>query len=173
MPRKGGSNLKKAPGTAVDSRNGQKATITRKTVEKFDPPAGLTPRSVAAWEAYWDDPVSALLTPSDKIVLVRWIELIDHRERLLKEADQQPIVLGSTRQQQAHPFFALSMTFEKAVQALEAQLGIGPKNRAALGIAVIAEQRGLDDLNRDFDDEDEDDEDDPRKAAAVPGTVEP
>lgn len=170
MPRRASSVLKKAPGTAIDPRNGQKATIARKGVEKFPPPAGLSDAAVAVWDSYWEDPVSALLTPADKIVLTRWIEMVDHRAKLLAQAAAEPIVYGSTRQKQAHPFFSLSMTFEKAIQALETQLGIGPKNRAALGIAVIAEQRGLDDLNREFDDDDADEEEeDPR---TIQGQVE-
>ncbi len=164
MPRRGGSNLKKAPGTAVDVRNGQKSLLPQKKVEKWPAPAGISPKSVEVWDSYWDDPISGLLTPSDMTVLNRWIEMVDQRDKLLKEATATPIVLGSTRQKQAHPMFALSLSFERAIEALEAQLGIGPKNRAALGIAVIGVGKGLDDFNSGFEDpgHSDDDEDDPR-----------
>lgn len=161
---------RKPPGKAVDPRNGQRAQISRTKLDKFEPPSGITPESVAIWDDYWTDNVSSVLTVADRGLLVRWIELVDDRNKLLREAMKEPVTLGSTRQKQANPLFSVSMSMEKAIQALEAQLGIGPKNRAALGIAVIAEQKGLSELNAEFDDDDGDDED-PR-VNVVRGTTE-
>lgn len=161
---------RKAPGKAVDPRNGQRAQISRTKLDKFPPPSGISPESVAIWDDYWTDNVSTVLTIADRGMLIRWIELIDDRNKLLREAMKEPLTLGSTRQKQSNPLFSVSMTMEKAIQALEAQLGVGPKNRAALGIAVIAEQKGLNELNAEFDDDDGDDED-PR-SNVIPSTTE-
>lgn len=161
---------RKPPGKAVDPRNGQRAQVSRTKLERFDPPSNVSEESKSLWNAFWDDSVSSVLTIADKGMLSRWIELVDDRNKLLREAMKEPVTLGSTRQKQAHPLFSVAMTMEKAIQALEAQLGIGPKNRAALGIAVIAEQKGLNELNSEFDDDDGDDED-PR-VTVVRGTTE-
>ena len=150
---------RKPPGKAIDPRNGQRAQIARTKLDRFDPPSGVSEESKSIWEAFWTDSVSSVLTIADRGVLIRWIELVDDRNKLLREAMKEPVTLGSTRQKQAHPLFSVAMTMEKAIQALEAQLGIGPKNRAALGIAVIAEQKGLNELNAEFEDDDGDDED--------------
>jgi len=150
---------RKPPGKAIDPRNGQRAQIARTKLDRFDPPPGVSEESKSIWEAFWTDSVSSVLTIADRGVLIRWIELVDDRNKLLREAMKEPVTLGSTRQKQAHPLFSVAMTMEKAIQALEAQLGIGPKNRAALGIAVIAEQKGLNELNAEFEDDDGDDED--------------
>jgi hypothetical protein len=62
MPRKGGHAPKKAPGTAVDKRNGRKLELKTDRLERFDPPSSAGPEARTAWEAYWDDPVSTLAT---------------------------------------------------------------------------------------------------------------
>lgn len=175
MPRKSGHAPKKTPGTAVDKRNGQKVALRSHKLSRFDPPAGLGEISRTTWETYWEDPVSELATPADRSLLLRWIGLVDRYHLLINRAMAEPEVLGSTRQKQASPFFALAMSHENAIVRLEAQLGIGPKNRAALGIAVLSEQRTLADLNREFEDQpgngdiDGDEYEDPR---VIPGTAE-
>src|ERR1044072_639253 len=144
MPRKGTTGTgRKAPGTAVDPRNGQKIELTAGAVPDtyFPPPISLSTDVKDQWEAFWKDPVAQLITPADKGMLVRYFEAVER---------------------QANPFFALAMTHEKAIQALEQQLGIGPKNRAALGIAVITERRSLDALNAEYERETDDDDEDPR-----------
>lgn len=165
MPRRGQTGAgRKAPGTAVDPRNGQKIELTAGGLPEtyFPPPASLASDVKDQWEAFWQDPVAQLITPADKGMLVRYFEAVDRQARLLGQAEDEPWIRGSTGQRQANPFFALAMTHEKAIQALEQQLGIGPKNRAALGIAVITERRSLDALNAEFERETDDDEDDPR-----------
>ncbi len=174
MPRKGQTGGRKAPGTAVDPRNGQKIELPASgqlPATYFPAPVTLSADVQDQWETFWRDPVAQLITPADKGLLIRYFEMLDRQSRLLTEADDEPWIRGSTGQRQANPFFALAMTHEKAIQALEQQLGIGPKNRAALGIAVITERRNLDALNREFEDTPEDDDEDPR-VTIVPGTME-
>lgn len=141
MPRS-----KKPPGQAVDRRNGRQAELARIAGDRFDPPDGLCEIATGQWDAYWNDPVCSVQTPADRALLLRWIKNVDRYWRLIAEADKRP----RTKNSQgfvANPLYAVAFKVESSIKADEAQLGIGPKNRAALGIAVIAEQRSLADMN--------------------------
>lgn len=173
MPRKGGHAPKKAPGTAVDKRNGRKLELKTDRLERFDPPPSAGPEARTAWEAYWDDPVSTLATPADRSLLLRWLELIDRYAYFMRKAMEKPVIAGSTGQERANPFFTLATQTETAISRIEAQLGIGPRNRAALGIAVLSERKTLADLNAELTDNgsggraelDGDEDEDPRATA--------
>jgi P27 family predicted phage terminase small subunit len=145
MPR-----AKRPAGTTVDKRNGQRVGLAVVAGQRFDLPEdvaeGLLPQTVDAWDAYWSDPVAGVHTPADRAALLSWIEALDRHTRLLRAADQQPLVdtsQGVTR----NPLYAVAEGVWKTIAELQAQLGIGPKNRVALGIAVIQEQRSLADVN--------------------------
>jgi P27 family predicted phage terminase small subunit len=163
MPRKGSASPKKATGTAIDSRNGMKVALRPKKLARFEPPAGLSDPTKRVWADYWDDPISELATPADRSLLLRWIEMVERYQLFLTLAMKEPEVRGSTGQKQVNGFFNSANQVEGRIAAIEQQLGIGPKNRAALGIAVLSEQKTLSDMNADFEDGGEDDdEDDPR-----------
>lgn len=168
MPRKGSRSVKKAPGTAVDPRNGGKATLSLVPGERsplyFDPPKPVGVEAAKQWADYWDDPVSLLVTPADRALLIRWIENVDRYFTIMRAADQNPITRGSTHNDIANPLYSLGTKLEAEITKAEAQLGIGPKNRAALGIAVLSERRSLQDLNREYEPEEDSggDESDPR-----------
>lgn len=166
MPRKGSASPKKAAGTAIDNRNGAKVVLRSKKLARFEPPADLilSEPTKRVWADYWDDPISELATPADRSLLLRWIELVDRYKFFIDRAMKEPEVRGSTGQKQVNGFFNSANQVEGRIAAIEQQLGIGPKNRAALGIAVLSEQRTLSDMNADFEDggDDDDDEDDPR-----------
>jgi P27 family predicted phage terminase small subunit len=142
MPR-----TKKPAGTAVDSRNGRRADLAVVAGTRFDPPESVSDVALPYWETYWDDRVAQVHTPVDKVILVRWITELDRYFKLLAVADQQPIVTGSQGQPVENPAYGTAHRSLAAVQYCEKQLGIGPLHRSALGIAVIAEKRSLDELN--------------------------
>lgn len=169
MPRKGSRSVRKAPGDAVDPRNGQRAALS--LIEggnplRFDPPKGLGEIAGTQWEEYWTDPVSTLITPADRTLLIRWITTVDRYFTIMKVADAKPVTLGSKMQEIANPLYSLGLKLMDEIFKYEQQLGIGPKNRAALGIAVLTERRSLAQLNQEFeqggDDEDGGEEQDPR-----------
>jgi len=137
---------KKAPGTAVDRRNGTRADLGFVAGQRFDPPEGLSEVAVRQWDAYWDDPVSRVHTVTDRGLLTRWISNVDRYWRLIGEADGEPMTSNS-QGRVANPLYAVALKIEASVKSDEAQLGIGPKNRASLGIAVISERRSLADMN--------------------------
>lgn len=143
MPR-----TKKPPGTAVDRRNGRQA-IELKPIEggKLDTPAGLSAEALLLWDAYWDDAAAAVQTPADRGVLLRWITEYDRYLRVIAEADESPLVRGSQGQDVANPLYKIADRALAAAERCEKQLGVGALNRSSLGIAVIAEQKSLAQMN--------------------------
>lgn len=141
MPR-----TKKPAGTTVDKRNGRNVRLRHVGGERFDPPGDLCDQAGQQWDAYWNDPVSQVQTRADRNLLERWIVNVDRYWRLIGEADKQPMTENS-QGRVANPLYAIALKVEASIKADEAQLGIGPKNRAALGIAVITERRSLADMN--------------------------
>lgn len=142
MPR-----TKKAAGTAADPRNGRRADLTPVAGGRFDPPEGLSVEATALWEAYWDDTVSSVQTPVDRGVLTRWITEYDRYLRTVAEADKQPLVFGSTGQQVENPLYKIAYRALDAAERCERQMGVGPLYRSNLGIAVITEQKSLQQMN--------------------------
>lgn len=145
MPR-----AKKPPGVAVDKRNGSKALLTSVTagaVKGFDPPAGLCDEARAAWGDFWADRPALLLTPSSKVVLLRWVVALDRYLRTSAEADEQPLVTGSQGQDVINPLYKVAEQAMAVVDRCERQLGIGGLYAAALGLAAVSERRSLADMN--------------------------
>jgi P27 family predicted phage terminase small subunit len=179
MPRRGSKSIKKAPGTAADPRNGQKAALSvvpgERNPQKFEPPRVVGAEALRQWNDFWDDPVSWLITPADRMLLVKWVELVDRYFSLMRLADKEPITRGSTHNDVVNPLYGMALKMQAEIKAIEAQLGIGPKNRAALGIAVLSERRSLQDLNQEYDagEADDVDDEDPRIGLTiVPGEAE-
>ena len=114
---------------------------------KPDPPEKLCPEAVQQWDAYWESAAAGVQTPADRGVVLRWIDAVDRYLRTLGEADKRPLVKGSTGQQVVNPLYKIAQDALATVERAEKQLGIGALNRAGLGIAVIAEQRSLADMN--------------------------
>jgi hypothetical protein len=139
-------------GTAVDKRNGQRvAVLTAGQVERFEPPKELLPLAAEAWDAYWGDRPSALLTPAGVTVLRRWIDALDRYLRTTAEADLEPLVTGSTGQSVPNPLYKIAEAALGTVERCERQLGIGGLNAASLGLAAITERRSLADMNSRYD----------------------
>jgi hypothetical protein len=141
---------KKAPGTAVDRRNGQRADLTLAPggpLARFDPPAGLSPAGVQAWEDFWSDRPAQLMTAASRVVLLRWIDAVDRYVRTTAEADLEPLVTGSTGQLVENPLYRIAEKARSTIEACERQLGVGGLNATALGIAAITERRSLAEMN--------------------------
>ncbi|MGH3094577.1 MAG: hypothetical protein ACRDMV_01085 [Streptosporangiales bacterium] len=169
MPR-----AKRPVGEVVDKRNGQHATLRLKPLggDRVELPEGteLCAEARQVWDAYWDDPVSQAQTGVDRGLLLRWIFNMDRYWRLIGEADGSPLTENS-QGRSANPLYAVALKVEASIKADEAQLGVGPKNRSALGIAIVSEQRSLADMNARYGGdggggEDAEREQDPRLEAA-------
>jgi phage terminase small subunit len=147
MPR-----TKKPPGQAVDPRNGRQVELAMvDRVAAPSVPEGLRRESaVALWRSYWSDVVSGLVQPSEVALVERWVRNIDRYLVLMAVADEEPLVAGSMGQTRENPAYSLALKLEASIRADESQLGYGPKNRAALGIAVVESKRSLADLNAKY-----------------------
>lgn len=163
MPR-----TKKPAGKAIDQRNGRRAEIEATPIEA---PTINRKRflavTLAAWDAYWADAVAATQTQADLVVALTWIESVDQYWRLKRAADNEPTTEGSMGQTVVSPLYAAA---DRALQAAERagrQLGIGAKNRADLGLALVAEAHSLAKVNERYRPPPtaggrDDDDDDPR-----------
>jgi P27 family predicted phage terminase small subunit len=132
---------------AVDPRNGRRADLAVVVGQRFDPPENLCEEALEAWDSYWNDRVAQVQTPVDRAVLLRWVTEMDRYHRLMAAADTEPVVRGSQGQPVENPMYGTAYKALNAVQACEKQMGVGALNRSALGIAVIAETKSLQELN--------------------------
>lgn len=167
MPR-----TKKPAGTAADARNGRRVELA--TSGAAGPPAinrgALLARSREMWDSYWADPVGGTQTAADEMFARIWIEGYDDYLRKKAAADKQPLVKGSMGQQVANPLYAVAESSLKNAMTAARQLGIGAKNRADLGIQLLAEKAALDDVNARYaamGGADDDADDDPRRATGA------
>jgi hypothetical protein len=162
MPR-----TKKPAGTAVDRRNGRRTEIAAaEPMRRFSLPKRadgepwLT-ETRKAWTAMWNDPVSSLLSPADRPILLRWAEALDRAARAYRRADEDPEAEGSMGQVIENPQYGVADKAIKIAQACEAQIGVGALNRARLGLTFTQAQLSLQELNAALEGGNDDD-DDPR-----------
>ena len=120
-------------------------------------PANLCAHASGAWASYWGDVVSGAVREADTPLLLRWITNLDRYQRLIAQADAEPIVAGSTGQKRANPIYDLAFKLEASIKADEQQLGIGPLNRLKLGLAIGEATRSLADLDIEADGAEDDD----------------
>lgn len=122
-------------------------------------PAKLCAAAVEAWDAYWTDVIAGVLRPGDAPLVDRWVRNLDRYHRIIRLADQEPVVEGSTGQQKPNGLYDLAFKIEASIKADEQQLGIGPLNRLRLGVKFAEGAKSLSDLTVDAE---EGDDDDPR-----------
>lgn len=167
MPR-----TKKPAGSAVDRRNGRRTELAASgpaAAPAINRRALLT-RSREMWDSYWADAAAVTQTAADVMFARIWIEGYDDYLRKKAEADKTPLVKGSMGQQVANPLYAVAEASLKSAMTAARQLGIGAKNRADLGITLLAEKQALDDVNARYaglEAADDDVDDDPRRAAGA------
>lgn len=164
MPR-----TKKAPGQAVDRRNGRQTEVAASSLAKFPLPKRTPPgepwlpETRKAWTALWaDGALSGVLLPVDRPVLLRWADALDRAARHLELGDADPVVPGHAGQPTESPHYGIADKALRVAKDCEAQLGIGALHRARLGIAILQERASLADLNERIMNGGGDDDDDPR-----------
>lgn len=124
-----------------------------------EPPSGLCAAANEAWTAYWTDVIAGVVRPGDAPLVDRWIRNIDRYQRIMRLADKEPVVEGSTGQQKPNGLYDLAFKIEASIKADEQQLGIGPLNRLRLGVKFAEGAKSLADLTAEAE---EGDDDDPR-----------
>lgn len=152
MPR-----TKKAPGQAADTRNGRQVALPGIVRDKVPAqPRGLKhPYSKALWRKYWSDVISNLVAESEIMIVERWIKNVDRYRTLIDRTDDSPTVTTYTEDGDVHmirknPSFDMAVKIDAMIRLDEAQIGYGPKNRAALGISVIQQAASLADMNQRY-----------------------
>lgn len=144
MPR-----TKKPAGTTVDPRNGRRTELAAGMAghaPEIDRTTFL-PTTLVIWDAYWRDAASSTQTPADLMWAAIWIDCYDDYQRKKAMADLQPIGEGSMGQAVANPLYAVANQALQAAERAAKQMGIGAKNRADLGVTLLAEKAALDDIN--------------------------
>lgn len=151
MPR-----AKKPAGTAVDRRNGERASLPVVPLKKFTLPARSDElpydlRTRRMWTALWADPaLTSVMSPVDRELVIRWAQAVDDHLKALTSARKDPISTGSMGQQVESPHFKIAAQAMSVIVECERQIGIGALNRARLGIAILTEQATLNSLNSGF-----------------------
>lgn len=120
-------------------------------------PARLCVAAVDAWDAYWTDVIAGVVRPGDAPLVDRWVRNVDRYHRIMRLADKQPVVEGSTGQQKPNGLYDLAFKIEASIKADEAQLGIGPLNRLRLGVKIAEGAKSLADLTEEAEGDDDDD----------------
>ena len=137
--------IKKAPGTAVDPRNGARHELRAVTGERPElsesERESLTVAALSAFDAVIDSPIANALTKADHVILVRWVKALSNYEEAMETALSDPMSTGSMGQDIVSPWFKVADGFMAVIEKCERQLGIGPKNRADLGITLLAAGR--------------------------------
>lgn len=131
--------------------------------------AGVAPlaETVQAWDRLWrSNVVSVVDLASDMEAVVRWVSLLDERERAFRAFRRKRVVEGSQGQPTLNPLWKVVSSCDSELRALEDRIGLSPKARLQLGITYGEAVKSLDELNDMFDEEgDDDDNADPRLAA--------
>ncbi len=137
--------MKKPAGTAVDPRNGMRHELQAVTGERpqldENTRSELTSAALAAFDAVCDAPIANALTKADHVILFRWVKALSNYETYIELANDAPVSPGSMGQPIVSPYFKIAAEALATVKECEKQLGIGPKNRADLGITLLAAGR--------------------------------
>lgn len=97
---------------------------------------GILKASEQAWLAFWESQAAKAAEQVDRIVAERWILAYDEYRRALNAFRRNRLTTGSTGQLVLNPLSTWVASREAAMHKAEAQLGIGTKSRADLGISV-------------------------------------
>jgi hypothetical protein len=136
---------KKRAGTAVDTRNGERArppvvALRRFTLPRRSDGLDYDLRTRRMWKALFDDAaLSSVLSPVDRELVIRWAQAVDDWIKALTSARAKPISKGSMGQEVPSPHFGIASQAMSVVVECERQIGVGALNRARLGLAVLAE----------------------------------
>jgi P27 family predicted phage terminase small subunit len=130
-------------------RNVRDVRVLPLEVSQAAPPAptGLLKSTIARWEAYWRSPVAAAADPVTDLPLIeRYFRALDELERCGRVFRKARVTAGSQGQIVLHPLARYLSQLSSELMALEDRLGLSPKSRAQLGMAIAEAQKTLGDL---------------------------
>jgi P27 family predicted phage terminase small subunit len=128
-------------------------------------PAGLLAVTRELWRAFWRSPLAqAVEKNTDTSAIVRYFTLADERERMYRGFRRKRLVLGSQGQKVLNPMGRALHAFDAELRQLEDRLGMSPRSRLQLGVAIGEAAKSLAELNRILEEDDDGEEDtDPRQ----------
>lgn len=135
----------------VDRREWQTTKVEHKKIGYFDPPAGINAHAQDVWHTYWDDPVSDIAATVDRSLIVRWIRNVSLYHQLMNDALETPFTFDDRMRKRPNVTFTMATQVLKFIQADEAQLGIGPKNRVNIGMTLASTARTLESINNEYE----------------------
>ncbi len=100
------------------------------------------------WSAFWAADLSGAVEDADLPVIRRLFGMRDDQARALSRWRKTPYIEGSQGQPRRNPAFDESQMLERSIVALEDRLGLSPKARASLGIAIGQARMTAAELNR-------------------------
>lgn len=140
---------KKPAHLAADRRNGQRTQLAvpdGSRLARPEMPAGLEEAGRLAWDEYWSDPVSAAFTMADAELVREYVGAVGRRALYQRRLDAEPVTEGSQGQLVVAPWAKLLSREDQLITAARDRLGLSPKSRAMLGIAIGEAQRTAADL---------------------------
>lgn len=139
---------KKTAGTAADPRNGHRASLDLPAATSLRPemPTNLLDAGIRAWDDYWADPVSAAFTGADSELVREYVRAVSRRDDYQAKLDAEPLTKGSQDQWVVSPWAKLLAREDALIQNARDRLGLSPKSRAALGLAIAEARKSLEDL---------------------------
>jgi len=116
------------------------------------PPVPVSAKARRYWQAFWNSPLAQVIEPNvDAFLLVRWITYVDEWETCSATLRKEGMTVeGSTGQLVLHPLAKHRATVESSLSSIEQRLGLDPKSRALLGLAVNTYKKSAADLMTDI-----------------------
>lgn len=112
------------------------------------PEAGWLKATKDGWVAFWSADLAGAIDGADVPVIRRLFGMRDVQARAFARWKKKPYVDGSQGQPVKNPAFDEAMVLERAIVQLEDRLGLSPKARANLGIAIGQARMTAAELNR-------------------------
>ncbi len=119
------------------------STAVQPTSSPPEPRRSWLAATKRAHAAYWSDTISSLATPAARVVVRRYFDLLDERDRALAAVRRQRHTHGSTGQLVMHPSAGFLIQLEQAIGKLENELGIGPAARSRLKLEAASTEDTL------------------------------
>ena len=125
-------------------------------------PGNLLKKSQVEWRRLWGLPVAVIWDGGDRLVAERLIRLKDEEYRIARAIARRRVVKGSRGQPVQNPLMRRQESLWTEIRQLEDRLGLSPRARLQLGIALGDAYKSLDQLNAEIG---ADDDEDPRVSA--------
>jgi hypothetical protein len=139
--------IPKPAGKAVGHRDHTVLALTPPRSTAVPPaPAGLQKATVRRWEGFWRSPVAAAADRvTDLPVIERLFVHYDELDRVGRAFRKQRVIAGRCGETMS-PLFRYYTWLASEIRSCEDRLGLSPRARLSLGVALGEAKRSLHDL---------------------------